>query len=1390
MCNKFYAQSCTVSAVAKDVQGNENVTIDCAYPLTNNKTCLNLTAEYSKIYSATSYSVSAETYAPMIPYNQGTPLNANFDDVFSQQIVMPFNFCFYGNGFNLLSIGSNGIVTFENQAGNINYPNIQADVPSPLLPKNSIYGVYQDLVFSNTDDSEIYYSTIGNAPCRKFVINFYKGKLAGCDTRISSQIVLHEGTNEIEVFVEDKPLPCTTAKFKESLIGIMNGTGTVGTVPPGRNTGVWAAQNEAWKFTPNGNEIVPTFSWKNSANQYIGSSQQISVCPSNNDIYTLTVNYNNCGNNYELTDTIPVNFASDFPLAKNFTQVFCNAAASQPVNLNDYQPNVSINPPSNFNFTYHNSLAEAESGANPQPANIAISGNATYFVRIENKNDPTCFRVAVLKLEFISNSLLTTTVKICDLNGDGIENNYRLSQLNTQLFSPGITGTITYYLSQNDANNNTGAVTTANITSSTQVWVKLKSGSCEKIYGPISVSFSSGPTVNSPVSFSETMCHVKGDGMEPYTFTSISPLITADPNVTIEYFATYNQAYSGTSIPLSSITEGTVKIYARVEDNSGCFSIAEINLTVIFTKVIANSKTAYVCFDGSEDKSFDLSSLSQGMLVDPLTGVEISFYDDYDNAVSGLAMYRIPANQTITGNGNTVTQSYWVRFALSDQCYTVREMVVALYHPEAIKREFKVCDLNNDNTENVNLTQFSGQIVGSQAATVTYFNSQSDAQQNSNAITSATINSTAQFWARIESHGCIESYPITVSLTPVPVVAALITKNQGTKCDNNNDGAEVYDLTKLYNDIYSGTDAVSFNFYLNYDAATDTFLDYVNNPAQFPIDTNTTVYAKVTNTNNCSSVSKIVIITDFYRAIKLNQDAVLKKCDIDFNLQEKFDLTEATSQIFNQSQNSVQLSNITITYHATEIEANAGTPQINFIQTTLQSQIIVWARFTNNSGCYSVAPILLKTYLPPKAINSSITVCDSNLDGNYEVDLTAYQTQMVNLVDPENMFSYYLTQANARAGTNAIANPSNYTANPFPAQIWVRVENIPGCMDTASITFNFGTKISLLNAGPFNLNNVCDTGNDGAETLNLTQFENQIENSGATLQYFSSLSDMNNGLNAIANPTNYAFNATASNIIYVKVSKTGFCPNFTTINVSLKPTPMFSMDDTYFCPYNNGSVDIQPNFSGLNIASYKWISPSGKVLSTSNQLLDVNVAGTYTIEVIATNGCPFTTTFNVKAYEVPVITQLVPNGNSYTVIATGSQPILYSINGTTWQTSNIFNNLPVGVTTFYVRFDGSDCLGLTKQGLMLSLNNAITPNGDGYNDTWYVKNLNVFEGQNASLQIFDRYGKMVFEQNSATELIWDGKIQGRPLPTQSYWYVLKLPDGRNFNNWILLKNRE
>ena len=75
----------------------------------------------------------------------------------------------------------------------------------------------------------------------------------------------------------------------------------------------------------------------------------------------------------------------------------------------------------------------------------------------------------------------------------------------------------------------------------------------------------------------------------------------------------------------------------------------------------------------------------------------------------------------------------------------------------------------------------------------------------------------------------------------------------------------------------------------------------------------------------------------------------------------------------------------------------------------------------------------------------------------------------------------------------------------------------------------------------------------------------------------------------------------------------------------------------------------------------------------------------------------------------------------------------------------------------------------------LIANNMITPNGDGVNDTWIVKNIHLYP--NNELKIYDREGRLVFNM-IGYDNTWGGTFNGSALPEDSYYYVLYFDSGK------------
>lgn len=77
----------------------------------------------------------------------------------------------------------------------------------------------------------------------------------------------------------------------------------------------------------------------------------------------------------------------------------------------------------------------------------------------------------------------------------------------------------------------------------------------------------------------------------------------------------------------------------------------------------------------------------------------------------------------------------------------------------------------------------------------------------------------------------------------------------------------------------------------------------------------------------------------------------------------------------------------------------------------------------------------------------------------------------------------------------------------------------------------------------------------------------------------------------------------------------------------------------------------------------------------------------------------------------------------------------------------------------------------TDNGILF-IPNVITPNGDGRNDVFKIDGIN----KNTVLKIFDRWGKLEYE-NSNYDNSWDGTdMNGEPLNSGNFIYILEILD--------------
>ena len=117
-------------------------------------------------------------------------------------------------------------------------------------------------------------------------------------------------------------------------------------------------------------------------------------------------------------------------------------------------------------------------------------------------------------------------------------------------------------------------------------------------------------------------------------------------------------------------------------------------------------------------------------------------------------------------------------------------------------------------------------------------------------------------------------------------------------------------------------------------------------------------------------------------------------------------------------------------------------------------------------------------------------------------------------------------------------------------------------------------------------------------------------------------------------------------------------------------------------------------------------------------------------------------------------------------------------------------NYSVTVTDINSCIKGLSATVVDDTCFYIEIPGVITPNGDGYNDTWVIDGLALYP--NNMVQIFDKWGDLLYEKTNYNN-DWAGSGKNGPLPDGTYYYLLKLnaanlKGGQNtFTGTILIK---
>ena len=303
---------------------------------------------------------------------------------------------------------------------------------------------------------------------------------------------------------------------------------------------------------------------------------------------------------------------------------------------------------------------------------------------------------------------------------------------------------------------------------------------------------------------------------------------------------------------------------------------------------------------------------------------------------------------------------------------------------------------------------------------------------------------------------------------------------------------------------------------------------------------------------------------------------------------------------------------------------------------------------------------------------------------------------------------------------------------------WMRVTNEYECSNADTVHIN------IISVPPIGLPDVLDYCDDYVTLAPVNSFESYQWSTGETTATID---------------VNYSevFSVTVTDINGCTISDEVYAVKHNIVE------PFFG-NDTVFCGLESRRLHLNTTYT-----SYSWNNGS------TNPFIDVaNPGGYYSVSVTNENGCTASTSMNASFTDNYPEIKKITSGKGLVVVEVegGVPPYYYSADGKTWQTSNIFDNLPSDFYDIMVQ-DNNYCIDQMQTFLDASVGipSFFTPNNDGFNDTWIITGLYMYP--DSKVAVYDRYGKQVFESKGAV-CEWDGMYGGYKLPSDSYWYVVHL----------------
>ena len=213
---------------------------------------------------------------------------------------------------------------------------------------------------------------------------------------------------------------------------------------------------------------------------------------------------------------------------------------------------------------------------------------------------------------------------------------------------------------------------------------------------------------------------------------------------------------------------------------------------------------------------------------------------------------------------------------------------------------------------------------------------------------------------------------------------------------------------------------------------------------EFMVSQPGTYRVEVSIGNGCSQEDEIIVEYDTPPNV---ENATLTECDVNANGIAVYSLFSSEPQVIN-GDNSLQITMFFPTLETAEMNSGQITNPSQYENSTPNE--IVYARVRNQSGCVSIAEVLLTTTPATTVPPQDYELCGEN--GFSEFQISEIDALFDAETMPNSTYSYFRTTDDAASGTNEITTTTfiNETANQ--QTLIVVIENASECYENSQVT--------------------------------------------------------------------------------------------------------------------------------------------------------------------------------------------------------------------------------------------------------------------------------------------------------------------------------------------------